>query len=234
MNLKISQDVLNRRVFNSRVYDLHVKEFMLGQTKKYLSKEKVTIDVGAATGIYSHFFAQHSAYVFSYEAVPVIYNQLYKLESIHNNIITMPKAVSNFEGMTDFYVDDKRLSNNSFTNLVNGQKIKVETILLDNEDLGIIGFIKIDVEGHEFEVLEGAKKIIDLYKPTCMVEIYPKFNKGPIEKTFNFFFERHYKCFYNHKGKGLITVENIKDGIEIAKDEKMIKLHDGDFLFSVK
>ena len=65
MTLNLSDNVLKRRVFKQGILDLHIKEFMLGQTKKYLFKDKNAIDVGAATGMYSSFFAKHSKEVFS-------------------------------------------------------------------------------------------------------------------------------------------------------------------------
>jgi FkbM family methyltransferase len=204
---------------------------MLGQTKTYLSKKKVTIDVGAAVGMYTHFFAQNSGYVFSYEPVMPIFEQLLKVEKIHNNVIAINKAVSNFKGLSSFYVDDTRLSNNSFKNLVGGQKINVKTTFIDEENHGIVGFIKVDVEGYELDVLKGAKNTIEEFSPACMVEIYPGFNNDPLEHTFEFFFERQYECYYNQNGLGLVKVDNLKQGIIIANDEEMIKIHDGDFLF---
>jgi len=40
MTLNLSENVLSKRVFKQQILDLHIKEFMLGQTKNYLSKEK--------------------------------------------------------------------------------------------------------------------------------------------------------------------------------------------------
>ena len=132
MTLNLSENVIQKRVFKQQILDLHIKEFMLGQTKNYLSKEKNTIDVGAATGMYTSFFAQKSKEVYAFEAVPPVYKQLELVSKRINNINCYNLAVSDFDGKSEFYVDDKRLSNSSFQNLVNGQKIEVETIKLDN------------------------------------------------------------------------------------------------------
>ena len=209
---------------------MHVKDFMIGQTTPYLNKFKNTIDVGAATGMYSSHFAKHSKSVICFEAVPPVYEQLVKIKEKYNNVITHNLAISDKEGLLDFYVDDKRLSNSSFQNLVEGQKIQVETKTIDSLKLIDIGFIKIDVEGVELDVLNGASETIDEYKPTCMVEVYEKFNKYPVETTFDFFFSRGYRCFYNHKGDGLKPVRNIQEGIEATK---IPEITDGDFLFTI-
>ena len=66
--------------------------------------------------------------------------------------------MSDFVGKSIIYVDDKRLSNSSFQNLVEGQKIEVETVTIDSLKLVDIGFIKVDVEGVELDVLNNASK----------------------------------------------------------------------------
>ena len=180
--------------------------------------------------MYASHFAEHSKSVICFEAVPPVYEQLEKIKQKHNNVITHNLAVSNEVGLLDFYVDDKRLSNSSFQNLVEGQKIQVETTTIDSLKLIDVGFMKIDVEGVELDVLVGANDTIEEYKPTCMVEVYEKFNKYPVETTFEFFFTRGYRCFYNHRAEGLKPVRNIQEGIEATK---IPEITDGDFLFTV-
>ena len=226
----LSDNVLKKRVFKQQILDLHLKDFMIGQTTPYLNKFKNTLDIGAATGMYSSHFAEHSKSVICFEAVPPVYEQLEKIKQKHNNVITHNLAVSNEVGLLDFYVDDKRLSNSSFQNLVEGQKIQVETTTIDSLKLIDVGFMKIDVEGVELDVLVGANDTIEEYKPTCMVEVYEKFNKYPVETTFEFFFTRGYRCFYNHRAEGLKPVRNIQEGIEATK---IPEITDGDFLFTV-
>jgi FkbM family methyltransferase len=228
--MKLSDNVLKKRVFKQHILDLHLKDFMIGQTTPYLNKFKNTIDVGAATGMYASHFAQHSKNVICFEAVPPVYEQLEKIKQKHNNVITHNLAVGIFVGTSEFYVDDKRLSNSGFQNLVDGQKIEVDTVTIDSLKLVDIGFIKIDVEGVELDVLYGASDTIDEYKPTCMVEVYDKFNKYPVATTFEFFFKRKYRCFYNHKGQGLKPVRNIQEGVDATK---IPEITDGDFLFTI-
>jgi len=224
----LSDNVLKKRVFKQQILDLHLKDFMIGQTTPYLNKFKNTLDIGAATGMYASHFAEHSKSVICFEAVPPVYEQLIKIKEKHNNVITHNLAISNETGTLDFYVDDKRLSNSSFQNLVEGQKIQVETVTIDSLKLVDIGFIKVDVEGVELDVLNGASVTIDEYKPTCMVEVYEKFNKYPVETTFEFFFNKDYRCFYNHKGQGLRLVRNMREALEAVK---IPEITDGDFLF---
>ena len=229
-NLNLNDSVLRKRVFKQHILDIHLKDFMLGQTTPYLNKFKNTIDVGAATGMYASHFAEHSKNVICFEAVPPVYEQLEKIKQKHNNVITHNLAVADFEGVSGFYVDDKRLSNSGFQNLVDGPLINVDTVTIDSMKLNDVGFMKIDVEGVELDVLNGAKDTIKEYRPTCMVEVYEKFNKYPVDTTFDFFFSRKYRCFYNHKGQGLKLVRDMKEAIEAVK---IPEITDGDFLFII-
>ena len=227
---KLSDGVLKKRVFKQQILDLHLKDFMIGQTTPYLNEFKNTLDIGAATGMYASHFARHSKSVICFEAVLPVYNELNKTKQFYHNMITHNVAVSDFEGVSSFYVDDKRLSNSSFQNLVDGQRIEIDTVTIDSLKLNDVGFIKVDVEGVELDVLVGAADTILEYKPTCMVEVYEKFNKYPVETTFEFFFTRGYRCFYNHRAEGLKPVRNIQEGIEATK---IPEITDGDFLFTV-
>ena len=78
----LSDSVLRKRVFKQHILDLHLKDFMLGQTTPYLNKFKNTIDVGAATGMYASHFAQHSKNVICFEAVPPVPQPISNIELI--------------------------------------------------------------------------------------------------------------------------------------------------------
>jgi 2-polyprenyl-3-methyl-5-hydroxy-6-metoxy-1,4-benzoquinol methylase len=62
-NTQLSQEVLQRRVFNPYYYDLHVKEFLVGKTKPYINSNATVLDVGAGVGQYSRWFAKHANHV---------------------------------------------------------------------------------------------------------------------------------------------------------------------------
>lgn len=231
MTLKLTKDVLKLRQFNQYFYDLHTKQFMVGRTEPFIDKNKTVLDIGAAVGLYSTFWATKCKNLVAYEAVEPVYKQLKKLESKFDNVKTKNIAVGRQVGTVDFWVDDKRLSNSSFENLVGGQKVEVNVTTIDLERHENVGFIKVDVEGFELDVLEGGELTIDRDRPVCMVEIYPKFNQGPVWNTFNFFFQKNYRCFFNQQKHGLTEIKSIGEGVAIAESEYLQKDHDGDFLF---
>ncbi len=53
----------------------------------------------------------------------------------------------------------------------NDSSLKILTIPLDDLNLINIGYIKVDVEGHELEFLKGAKETIKYNKPTMVLEV---------------------------------------------------------------
>ena len=195
--MQLSQEVLQRRVFNQEIYNLHSTSYMLGQTGKYIDPFKNVLDIGAAVGMYTTYWAQKAARVHSYEAVPAVFKQLEKVRERFENVSVYNLAVGAEPGETTFYVDDKRLSNSGFTDLVGGHPIEVKVTTIDEQNISDVGFIKVDVEGHELAVLNGGLKTIERDRPVCMVEVYPKFNQGPVSDTFDFFVERDYNMYYN-------------------------------------
>ena len=52
-----------------------------------------------------------------------------------------------------------------------GIEIPVKVVRLDDEGLGNVGFMKIDVEGHEYEVIDGARALLARCRPNLLVEI---------------------------------------------------------------
>ena len=62
----LSDNVL-KKVFKQNILDLHLKDFMIGQTTLYLNQFKNTLDIGADTGMYVSHFVKHSKSVICFE-----------------------------------------------------------------------------------------------------------------------------------------------------------------------
>jgi len=229
--MKLSDAVLKRRVFNQGVNDALQRDTVMGALGPYLDENRITIDVGAATGHFTHYFAPRSRRVNAFEAVPQVYMQLLKKEDEFPNVVTHNKAVGDMFGKSSFFVDDKRLSNSGFLDLVDGPQIMVDSITLDRfffRDECQVGFIKIDVEGTEKRVLEGARKIIQRDRPNLLVEIYEPYCECPIQDIFAWLMAKDYSCYYYHR-PNLVRVPTIEAGVDAVMTK--VKIHDGDFLF---
>ena len=87
------------------------------------------------------------------------------------------------------------------------ETFKTKCNILDNFKFdGKIGFIKIDVEGHEQHVLEGAVNTINKDMPNLLIEIEKKHRSDSIEKTFKYLSKLGYKAYtYKNNKLNLIT-----------------------------
>jgi len=244
-DIELTAEVLARRVYNEEVNARLQQTTLLRVLGPYVAKDRVSIDVGAATGHITNYLAPRSLACWSFEAVYPVWQQLIKMKKRHANLYAVNYAVSNFNGKTPFFVDDKRLSNSGFLDLVGGPSVDVAVIALDsyfgrdkeNTYTDPIGFIKIDVEGTEIDVLVGAREIIKRDRPSLMVEVYEPYSKGPLSEVFQFLMSQGYECFYyDHSltmgagDGGLVQVNTVKEGVEAVQENHAV--HDGDFLFT--
>ena len=138
-------------------------------------KEGFCIDIGSHTGIYSIIgnLNKKENNIISIEAFFINYARL--LSNLKLNKINPDKcffaAASNSEGFGKFKA--KTLLNHSTGGGLSEEgRLSVNKIKIDNFKLEKkISGIKIDTEGNEFEVLEGAQNYINKDKPDILFEI---------------------------------------------------------------
>lgn len=164
---------------------------MLRKVLKHYFKEKrkyTIVDVGGNIGNHSIFFATQveNSVIYTFEPIPEIYAILRKNIEI-NNLLNKVKlynyACGANEGNASIYHAD--VQNIGATSIIKDSSgtlkiIKLDDILNNKE----IDFIKIDVEGFEYDVLIGAQNILKNYSPVVWIEIFPE-NYIKITKLLN-------------------------------------------------
>ena len=225
------------RKFNIDVLEEHKKNYMLGKVLKYIKKDSNVIDIGANTGMYSSAFSLRAKKVYSFEIVPPVYLELVKTSKKYKNIVPKKIAISNEESFKEFHADQNRLSNSGFSHKIADSishvTFSVQTKEIDSYKFENISLIKIDTEGSEFDVLKGSEKLINMQKPACMIECYPKFSRTPLIEIYSFFMSRGYKnCFMNIKKYGLVSINSESDFDKFTSANDMLQINDGDFLFT--
>jgi len=143
------------------------------------------VDVGANKGTYSFELARLCPRVDSYEPNPAMRFFLTRLAPA--NVVVHDAAVSDRAGTADLGVPirGQRHSNNIGTLDVGALEgefttVSVRTVRLGDEALENVGFIKIDVEGLEDQVLAGAEPLLARDRPVLLVEMLDAFaGEGP-------------------------------------------------------
>ncbi len=148
--------------------------------------KKVVFDIGAHIGLCTLPISHIVSNVFSFEASPTNIKYLNKHLEINN--ITNVNVIPNLVGKdnlnnVDFYNVDGGSGIPSIANLKVKKKkiiftnIKVDQISLDDfvyKKSIIPDVLKIDVEGAEFNVLDGATRILKQYRPKIIISLHPE------------------------------------------------------------
>jgi FkbM family methyltransferase len=195
--------------------------------KMNLSSADVFVDVGANIGLYTCMACSFGKYVVAIEPQPQNLECLYANLNNNNcqNIEVFPLGLSNTPGLLILYG-----ASGPSASLVSGwadyskrfkRVIPVNTLdtLLDDRFLGKNLFIKIDVEGAEYNVLRGAMKTLQMSpRPTWFIEIcLSEFHPGGInpnyEATFDLFWQHGYEIRMANKEFTIVTPSDIKSWV---------------------
>jgi hypothetical protein len=72
-----------------------------------------------------------------------------------------------------------------------------------------VAFVKIDVEGHELNVLNGAVELIDRCQPVFLVEAEDRHRTQATRSVFEFFGDKAYRGYFL-KGDDVITTDQFE------------------------
>ena len=181
--------------------ELHLMEILC-------DRQRDAIDVGGNDGCYVHFMLPHAKHVITFEPFPYFIGQLNR--KFRGRAVIEPIALSNSVGETMLRVpveDGKDVTGCSTIDAVassfyhDWREVKVSMDKLDHVYKGDVGFIKIDVEGHEHAVLEGAIETIKRCQPRVMVELVEYLGDGCIGKATEFFNKLGYKGYFVRQGR---------------------------------
>lgn len=146
--------------------------------KRVVSNDDVIIDIGANAGFVSLFLSSlaQNGKIFAIEPTPYTFTLLEtNLSKNTENCNAINLALSNEKGSVPFSLAEHgSFANHIVLNQPTEDTIQVPCDTLDRlvEELKLnkINFIKLDVEGHELEVLDGARKTLEVFSPIIIVE----------------------------------------------------------------
>lgn len=153
---------------------------------RHLRQGGVFIDVGANVGWFTVIAAQalkDSGMVYSIEANPAILPTLHENISGFQNIQVIEMAVGNRTGSTEFYMTSDFVNSGIHADPFkqdSGELTEVKIDLLDNiiPNHDQVSVVKIDVQGDDLNVIEGARSILSNSNLTLICEWAPVWMKN--------------------------------------------------------
>ncbi|HEY1722066.1 MAG TPA: FkbM family methyltransferase [Magnetospirillaceae bacterium] len=182
--------------------ELHFVEFLCRDGQD-------AVDVGANDGCYIHFMKRYAKHVRAFEPLPWLAEALHHKFDGADNVDIQEIALSDHPGTTTLYIPTvdgvavtgcSTISQDASAFYAGHQILSVEMQRMDNLSLPPVGFIKIDVEGHEEGVIEGGKRTISANRPRMLVELIDHLAPGCIERVVTLFRNLGYSAFFIYRG----------------------------------
>ncbi|HYE50112.1 MAG TPA: FkbM family methyltransferase [Azospirillaceae bacterium] len=170
---------------------------------QWARRDSVAIDVGGNAGIWALQLARFAGHVHSFEPNPLCLRQLRRLAA--GNVTVHDCALSDRAGEATLRFDPgntgigtieganplDRVGNPGIRDVVE-RRVPVRT--LDSFAFNRVAFVKIDVEGHELPVLQGAADLIRRCRPVLLVEIEERHNPGSFARVVSYLEAFGYRC----------------------------------------
>ena len=179
------------------------------------------IDVGSHTGIYTIVGNLNKELNNIISLEPYYINFSRMLSNLKLNQISLDNsflfAASSETGITKFKTLTHIKQHTSGGSIQKDGNHEVKKIKLDDIDIGEkkISTIKIDTEGHEYEVLLGSQNIIKNFRPNIIIEI----NKNSAQNCLNYLKEYGYKFYLiDDKKNKLISLNKEKNSIKLENE----------------
>ena len=171
-------DVIGIHISVEGIYEKAELDLLFEWLSKHhkLFKSSAALDIGANIGNHSLYFSDYFSKVFSFEPNGRTFKLLSLNSELANNVECFNFGLSNKAEAAFLHTPYNDIGRSSIKNIVNPsdiwQKSKIILKRFDdifNSDLQI-SLIKIDVEGHEYEVMAGAERSIKNNKPLIIFE----------------------------------------------------------------
>jgi FkbM family methyltransferase len=170
---------------------------------------RLAIDVGAHRGLWSYRMSGRASMVHAFEPNPELYHYLSRTHI--RSAQTYALALSDSEGsaVLSMMPDGRGTGRATLTTSAASTELAtVETRRLDSFSFTDVGFMKVDVEGHEEAVLRGARDTLLQSHPVLFIEIEERHNPGAVTRIPAMLGDLGYPhTYYLHRGR-LLPIES--------------------------
>ncbi len=154
---------------------------------RHIVPHRVSVDVGANKGLFVYFLRKYSKAVIAIEANQFLFDGLSRTQ--YPGVTYICAAAAAAQGTSIFLVPKShgQLNRNVGSLKANpkfaeSEKIAVPTVRIDDVARGLdVGFIKVDTEGTELDVILGALEVIRASRPVLFIEILDKLSADAVK-----------------------------------------------------
>jgi len=154
---------------NQPVYQEPVRK----KSFEFVKDKGVALDIGANVGLWALDMSQEFRKVIAYEPV-ADFRECLKQNVPNDNIMIESCALGNENTFIDMIITEENTGHSHVNPETKGQG-KIPMYRLDDLALNQVDYIKIDCEGYEYNILQGAELTIKEFKPIIVIE--QKFHK---------------------------------------------------------
>lgn len=177
-----------------------------------LKPDFVCYDLGASIGYLSLLMATRTNQVFAFEPAPHAQAEIRKHLAANNlsNVTIIPSPVSDCERTVEFSLTDNAYGSRITTTATDWPSLKLKTITLDDfiTTHPFPDFLKMDVEGEEGRVFEGARSILKERKTIFCCELHSTEAAQHVERILH---EFNYKI-ETLEGEPFVVADHITAG----------------------
>lgn len=135
------------------------------------SRRGTALDIGANVGLWGRDLVDNFAKVVAFEPVAVFRECLEK-NVVGDNFFISPLALGNHDTLATMIITEGNSGHSHLDPNTLGTG-DVQVVKLDNLNIENIDYIKIDCEGYEYRVLQGAEQTVKRWRPIIVVEQKP-------------------------------------------------------------
>jgi len=135
------------------------------------SKHGTALDIGANVGLWSRDLVDNFAKVVAFEPVAVFRECLEKNVTGANFFIS-PLALGDHDTQATMIITEGNSGHSHLDPATLGTG-DVQVVKLDNLNMEDVDYIKIDCEGYEYRVLQGAEQTVKRWRPIMVIEQKP-------------------------------------------------------------
>jgi FkbM family methyltransferase len=176
----------------------------LARLAEFVPAGRNAVDVGGWLGPWTRELSRRVPHVTCVEPQPDLAAYLRKV--VPDNVTVVEAAVSDAPGTAKLSLPEARQGANALASLHGDLAAAavvhdVEVVRLDDLGVSDVGFLKIDVEGHERAALDGATELIRRDRPRLLLEAEQRHLDEPLEQLFRRVLGEGYEGWFLHRGR---------------------------------